>query len=146
MDEGLHVRRTSPSVPLQILSDWFGRTIIRSCTKLSYEHAQSMIESPTQRIPEEELPPVSPEHTSEEVHQAVLNLHRIAKELRKQRFLDGALRLDQVSHFPFPVQPTGRLVPEASVREMQHSSPRPFPSSPFPSHCTETVFAEAGRT
>ncbi|XP_028365380.1 DIS3-like exonuclease 2 isoform X2 [Phyllostomus discolor] len=80
----------------KILSEWFGRTVIRSCTKLSYEHAQSMIESPTQRIPEGELPPISPEHSSEEVHQAVLNLHRIAKELRKQRFLDGALRLDQL--------------------------------------------------
>lgn len=80
----------------KILSEWFGRTIIRSCTKLSYEHAQSMIESPTEKVPEQELPPISPEHTSAEVHQAVLNLHRIAKELRKQRFLDGALRLDQL--------------------------------------------------
>ncbi|XP_036276499.1 DIS3-like exonuclease 2 isoform X2 [Pipistrellus kuhlii] len=80
----------------KILSEWFGRTIICSCTKLSYEHAQSMIESPTKTIPEQELPPISAEHTVEEVHQAVLNLHRIAKELRKQRFLDGALRLDQL--------------------------------------------------
>ncbi|XP_054427519.1 DIS3-like exonuclease 2 [Pteronotus mesoamericanus] len=80
----------------KILSEWFGRTVIRSCTKLSYEHAQSMIESPTEDIPKEQLPAISPEHTSEEVRQAVLNLHRIAKELRKQRFLDGALRLDQL--------------------------------------------------
>uniref|UniRef100_A0A452S3I1 DIS3-like exonuclease 2 n=1 Tax=Ursus americanus TaxID=9643 RepID=A0A452S3I1_URSAM len=80
----------------KILCEWFGRTIIRSCTKLSYEHAQSMIESPTEKIPEKELPPISPEHTSEEVHRAVLNLHGIAKELRKQRFVDGALRLDQL--------------------------------------------------
>ncbi|KAF7464498.1 Hypothetical predicted protein [Marmota monax] len=80
----------------KILKEWFGRTIIRSCTKLSYEHAQSMIESPSEKIPEEELPPISPEHSSEEVHQAVLNLHRIAKQLRQQRFVDGALRLDQL--------------------------------------------------
>ncbi|XP_032493657.1 DIS3-like exonuclease 2 isoform X1 [Phocoena sinus] len=80
----------------KILSEWFGQTVIRSCTKLSYEHAQSMIEGPTRKIPEEELPPVSPEHTSEEVHRAVLNLHHIAKELRQQRFVDGALRLDQL--------------------------------------------------
>nr|KAF6494551.1 DIS3 like 3'-5' exoribonuclease 2 [Rousettus aegyptiacus] len=80
----------------KILDEWFGRTVIRSCTKLSYEHAQSMIESPTERIPGTELPPVSPEHSSDEVHQAVLSLHRIAKELRKQRFSDGALRLDQL--------------------------------------------------
>ncbi|XP_074171081.1 DIS3-like exonuclease 2 [Rhinolophus sinicus] len=80
----------------KILNEWFGRTIIHSCTKLSYDHAQSMIESPTRTVPETELPPIAPEHTSDEVHQAVLNLHRIAQELRKQRFLDGALRLDQL--------------------------------------------------
>uniref|UniRef100_A0A2K5P2A3 DIS3-like exonuclease 2 n=1 Tax=Cercocebus atys TaxID=9531 RepID=A0A2K5P2A3_CERAT len=80
----------------KILDEWFGRTIICSCTKLSYEHAQSMIESPTEKIPAKELPPISPEHSSEEVHQAVLNLHQIAEQLRQQRFADGALRLDQL--------------------------------------------------
>ncbi|XP_006866808.1 PREDICTED: DIS3-like exonuclease 2-like [Chrysochloris asiatica] len=80
----------------KILDEWFGRTIIRSCTKLSYEHAQSMIESPSEPVPAEALPPISAEHTSQEVHQAVLNLHRIAKELRRQRFVGGALRLDQL--------------------------------------------------
>ncbi|KAM5229138.1 DIS3-like exonuclease 2 [Ctenodactylus gundi] len=80
----------------KILKEWFGRTIIRSCTKLSYEHAQSMIERPMERISEEELPPISQEHSSKEVHQAILNLHRIAKQLRQQRFMDGALRLDQL--------------------------------------------------
>ncbi|XP_015440841.1 DIS3-like exonuclease 2 [Pteropus alecto] len=80
----------------KILDEWFGRTVICSCTKLSYEHAQSMIESPTESILGTELPPMSPEHTREEVHRAVLSLHRIAKELRKQRFSDGALRLDQL--------------------------------------------------
>ncbi|XP_012583594.1 PREDICTED: DIS3-like exonuclease 2 [Condylura cristata] len=80
----------------KILDEWFGRTVIRSCTKLSYEHAQSMIESPAGEIPATELPPLSPEHTGEEVHRAVLNLHAIAKELRRQRFAGGALRLDQL--------------------------------------------------
>ncbi|XP_029788728.1 DIS3-like exonuclease 2 [Suricata suricatta] len=91
-----HAASCNLGLRLMILGEWFGRTIIRSCTKLSYEHAQSMIESPTQKIPEEELPPISPEHSSEEVHQAVLNLHGIAKQLRQQRFVDGALRLDQL--------------------------------------------------
>uniref|UniRef100_A0ABI7Z8A3 DIS3-like exonuclease 2 n=1 Tax=Felis catus TaxID=9685 RepID=A0ABI7Z8A3_FELCA len=96
LDKVAAERATSVYLVQKILGEWFGRTIIRSCTKLSYEHAQSMIESLTKKIPEKELPPISPEHTSEEVHQAVLNLHGIAKELRKQRFVDGALRLDQL--------------------------------------------------
>ncbi len=28
----------------KVLSQWAGRTVIRSCTKLAYEHAQAMIE------------------------------------------------------------------------------------------------------
>ncbi|XP_019358969.1 PREDICTED: DIS3-like exonuclease 2 [Gavialis gangeticus] len=80
----------------KILDEWFGRTIICSCVKLSYDHAQSMIEHPKKVLSPEELPPISPQHTIEEIHWAVLNLHRIAKQLRKQRFIDGALRLDQL--------------------------------------------------
>lgn len=65
--------------------------------KLSYDHAQSMIEAPEKMFSAEELPPVDPEHPIDEIHQAVLNLHAIAKNLRSQRFSGGALRLDQVS-------------------------------------------------
>ncbi|MGH0151524.1 UNVERIFIED_CONTAM: hypothetical protein FKN15_030402 [Acipenser sinensis] len=80
----------------KILDEWFGRTVIRSCVKLSYDHAQSMIEAPEKLFSVEELPPFSPEHPVDEIHQAVLNLHSIAKQLRKQRFEGGALRLDQL--------------------------------------------------
>lgn len=86
-----------PAPSLQILSEWFGRSVIRSCVKLSYDHAQSMIEAPEKMFSAEELPPVDPEHPIDEIHQAVLNLHTIAKNLRAQRFSGGALRLDQVS-------------------------------------------------
>ncbi|KAM6443819.1 DIS3-like exonuclease 2 [Liasis olivaceus] len=80
----------------KILDEWFGRTVIQSCTKLSYDHAQSMIEKPEKVFAAEELPAVSPWHSIVEVHQAVLNLHQIAQRLRQQRFMDGALRLDQL--------------------------------------------------
>nr|XP_056706548.1 DIS3-like exonuclease 2 [Euleptes europaea] len=80
----------------KILDEWFGRTTICSCAKLSYDHAQSMIENPEKELTAEELPPVSPRHSINEVRQAVLSLHLIAKQLRKQRFVDGALRLDQL--------------------------------------------------
>ncbi|XP_040911507.1 DIS3-like exonuclease 2 [Toxotes jaculatrix] len=80
----------------KILSEWFGRSVIRSCVKLSYDHAQSMIEAPEKMFSAEELPPVDPVHPIDEIHQAVLNLHSIAKNLRAQRFSGGALRLDQL--------------------------------------------------
>lgn len=80
----------------KILSEWFGRSVIRSCVKLSYDHAQSMIEAPEKMFSAEELPPVDPKYPIDEIHQAVLNLHSIAKNLRAQRFSGGALRLDQL--------------------------------------------------
>uniref|UniRef100_H3CR27 DIS3-like exonuclease 2 n=1 Tax=Tetraodon nigroviridis TaxID=99883 RepID=H3CR27_TETNG len=80
----------------KILSEWFGRSVIRSCVKLSYDHAQSMIEAPEKMFSAGELPPVDPDHPIDQIHQAVLNLHAIAKNLRAQRFTGGALRLDQL--------------------------------------------------
>ncbi|XP_030629597.1 DIS3-like exonuclease 2 [Chanos chanos] len=80
----------------KILSEWFGRSVIRSCVKLSYDHAQSMIEDPDKLFTAEELPPCSPEHSVDEIHRAVLDLHSIAKKLRSQRFEGGALRLERL--------------------------------------------------
>ncbi|XP_062850645.1 DIS3-like exonuclease 2 isoform X2 [Trichomycterus rosablanca] len=80
----------------KILSEWFGRTVIRSCVKLSYDHAQSLIDFPHKHFGADEIPPVSPEHPPHSVHQSVLHLHAIAKHLRAQRFGGGALRLDQM--------------------------------------------------
>ncbi|XP_007900590.1 DIS3-like exonuclease 2 isoform X3 [Callorhinchus milii] len=80
----------------KILKEWFGRTIIRSCVNLSYEHAQSIIEDPEKVFLPEELPPISPEHSIAEIKASVFCLHNMAKHLRKQRFKGGALRLDQL--------------------------------------------------
>ncbi|KAK7162556.1 hypothetical protein R3I93_006780 [Phoxinus phoxinus] len=80
----------------KILSEWFGRTVICSCIKLSYDHAQSMIEAPNKHFSAEEVPTCSPDHSIHEIQEAVLNLHNIAKQLRAQRFESGALRLDQL--------------------------------------------------
>ncbi|XP_068197004.1 DIS3-like exonuclease 2 [Antennarius striatus] len=80
----------------KILSEWFGRSVIRSCAKLSYDHTQSMIEAPGKMFSARELPLIDLEHPIDEIHQAVLNLHSIAKNLRAQRFSQGALRLDQL--------------------------------------------------
>ncbi|XP_024129553.1 DIS3-like exonuclease 2 isoform X1 [Oryzias melastigma] len=81
----------------EVLSEWFGRSVIRSCVKLSYNHAQSLIEAPDKLFSQEELPEDrDPEHPIDEIHQAVLNLHSIAKHLRHKRFSEEALRLEQM--------------------------------------------------
>uniref|UniRef100_A0A673MIZ9 DIS3-like exonuclease 2 n=1 Tax=Sinocyclocheilus rhinocerous TaxID=307959 RepID=A0A673MIZ9_9TELE len=80
----------------KILSEWFGRTVICSCIKMSYDHAQSMIEAPDKHFSAEELPPCSPNHRIHEIQEAILDLHNIAKQLRAQRFEGGALQLNQL--------------------------------------------------
>ncbi|XP_063410358.1 DIS3-like exonuclease 2 isoform X3 [Mytilus trossulus] len=80
----------------EIYEEWFGRTVIRSCVKLSYQHAQGFIEEPVREWTEEELPPISDGYPISQIKDTVHNLQMIAKNLRKARFDEGALRLDQV--------------------------------------------------
>ncbi|ESO85209.1 hypothetical protein LOTGIDRAFT_235866 [Lottia gigantea] len=80
----------------EISKEWFGRSVIKSCVKLSYNHAQGFIENPDREWKEEELPPISEGFTVEDIKSRTLILHKIAKCLRKYRFDQGALRLDQV--------------------------------------------------
>ncbi|XP_063408810.1 DIS3-like exonuclease 2 [Mytilus trossulus] len=80
----------------EIKSEWFGRTVIRSCVKLSYDHAQRFIDEPEREWTEEELPAISNGISISQIKQTVLYLHKIAKNLRKARFDKGALHLDKV--------------------------------------------------
>jgi len=77
----------------QIVSEWFGRTVIRSCTKLAYEHAQSMIDRPEEEI--SSLPAISKPYSAKDISQKVNMLQFLAVQLREKREQAGALRLDQ---------------------------------------------------
>uniref|UniRef100_A0A0R3RSF8 DIS3-like exonuclease 2 n=1 Tax=Elaeophora elaphi TaxID=1147741 RepID=A0A0R3RSF8_9BILA len=78
----------------QIFEEWFGRAIIRSCCKLSYEHAQDFIDHPEKNFVLPELPEIFNGKNPDEVKEAVLWLHKIAFILRKKRFENGSLYLD----------------------------------------------------
>ncbi|XP_061163620.1 DIS3-like exonuclease 2 [Saccostrea echinata] len=80
----------------EIYEEWFGRSVIKSCCKLAYEHVQGFIEQPDKDWTKEELPPISEKFSVQEIKDRTLNLHKIAVNLRKQRMDSGALRLDQV--------------------------------------------------
>jgi len=79
----------------QVMSEWFGRTVIRSCAKLAYEHAQSMLERPGREFGEGELPPVTGGYTAKDLSTKVNMLQLLAVKLRRKREEAGALRLDQ---------------------------------------------------
>ncbi len=75
-------------------SEWFGRSVIRSCCKLSYEHAQEMLDRP-EAASELELPDISAPWTADDLSGRVNALQKVAVSLRKARVERGALRLDQ---------------------------------------------------
>ena len=63
---------------LKIHSEWFGRTVIYSDRRFTYEEAQQIIE------------------TSEgEMKDEILTLHRLAQGLRKERYRKGAISFDR---------------------------------------------------
>ncbi|XP_058086128.1 DIS3-like exonuclease 2 isoform X2 [Magnolia sinica] len=80
-----------------IIDHWIGHTVIRSCCRLSYEHAQGIIEG----VDVEKLTTAG--HGCPELHgqfewfdviKSVKLLHQISKMLKENRFKDGALWLD----------------------------------------------------
>ncbi len=75
--------------------EWFGRTVIRSCCKLSYDHAQEMLDDPTRDFSPSELPPVEAPWTPSDLARRVSALQQVAARLRARRTEGGAIRLDQ---------------------------------------------------
>ncbi|KAJ7569501.1 hypothetical protein O6H91_01G081300 [Diphasiastrum complanatum] len=86
-----------------IVDQWIGRTIIRSCCKLTYGHAQDMLDGlfdtkDGQKIGITEkktlLPELHGEFSWEQIIGDIRALHGIAKRMRELRFEGGALKLD----------------------------------------------------
>ncbi|KAK5971230.1 RNB domain-containing protein [Trichostrongylus colubriformis] len=78
-----------------VYEEWFGRTVIRSRVKLTYEHAQDFIENPEKDFLDYEMPEVSDGVTVHQLKEKVLQLNAIAKLLRQKRRESGSLQLDQ---------------------------------------------------
>ncbi|XP_031496995.1 DIS3-like exonuclease 2 [Nymphaea colorata] len=81
-----------------ILDQWIGRTIIRSCCKLSYEQAHDIID---ERLDinslsngNSRLPELHGKFEWKDVIDSVRMLNRISMTLKERRFKDGALWLD----------------------------------------------------
>ncbi|KAA8538508.1 hypothetical protein F0562_028121 [Nyssa sinensis] len=82
----------------EVLDRWIGRTVIRSCCKLSYEHAQDIIDGLFDVGRFDTLKNGCPQlHGNFEwsaVITSVTRLNEISKTLKENRFSDGALSLE----------------------------------------------------
>ncbi|KAI8372728.1 uncharacterized protein BYT42DRAFT_500545 [Radiomyces spectabilis] len=74
-----------------VLETWFGKSIIKSCAKLAYSDAQSVIEGG-------ELPITATvqNHEVNAVKKDILHLYQLSKHMRKRRFDNGALSIGSV--------------------------------------------------
>jgi len=85
----------------QIVSKWFGKTIIRSAAQISYENAQDVIEGKSLG----EIP-VAPEHGASDIEHDIRNLKDLAMKLKARRFENGTLSLD-TPHLTFQLDDDG---------------------------------------
>ena len=69
----------------RVVSQWFGKTVILSDQRFSYEEAQAVIDDP--KADHEGVPA--------EIKDAVLTLHALASKLRKKRFASGAISFER---------------------------------------------------
>lgn len=70
----------------KVVKKWFGRTIIKSAAKLSYNNAQDVIDGKTLDVP------VIPEQDAAGISQDIKTLHDITKQLRERRFQIGCVK------------------------------------------------------
>jgi len=83
----------------EILNKWFGRTVTYSDARFAYEESQHVIENPddsSHTIPSE-ISITGKEYKIEKpIAEAILEMDRLAKILRKKRMRDGAISFDKL--------------------------------------------------
>ena len=80
----------------EVVNQWFGRTIIYSDQRFSYEEAQQIIESKSNVIPAEISITGKEYSISDEIVFATLKQNELAKILRRKRMANGAISFDKV--------------------------------------------------
>ncbi len=89
----------------KVISSWFGRTIIKSDRRYAYEEAQLILEeaglAPESGMDPAKIPNNKPVRkprgaaSEKEVAQAVVELHKLASIIRKQRFESGSISFER---------------------------------------------------
>ena len=80
----------------QVVNQWFGRTVIYSDQRFSYEEAQQIIETKKNTIPEAISITGAAYEVSDPIVEATLKLDELAKIFRRKRMADGAISFDKV--------------------------------------------------
>ncbi|CAH0385002.1 unnamed protein product [Bemisia tabaci] len=102
----------------EIISHRFTRSIIHSCVQLTYAHAQDVIMNPG--AAKHDFPPIGKGYSEKDCSEIILQLHRLATILRKNRFDSGSLKIE-IPKLWFKLDSTSGL-PAACKQYLQHES------------------------
>ncbi|HEX8269257.1 MAG TPA: ribonuclease R [Flavobacterium sp.] len=80
----------------KVINQWFGRTVIYSDQRFSYEEAQYIIETKNDTIPEETSITGESYVVPAPIVEATLKMDQLAKILRQRRMAEGAISFDKV--------------------------------------------------
>lgn len=80
----------------ELINQWFGRTVIYSDARFSYEEAQHIIETQDVTIPENVALSKKQYTTTKPIKEAILKLDELAKILRSERMQNGAISFDKM--------------------------------------------------
>jgi len=100
----------------EIINQWFGRTVIYSDQRFSYEEAQHIIETKSGTIPSTISLTGAEYQADENIVEATLTLDKLAKTLRSKRMKNGAISFDKVEvkfHLDETANPVGVYFKEA---------------------------------
>ncbi|CAF4858894.1 unnamed protein product [Rotaria sp. Silwood1] len=101
-----------------ILEEQFARSVIRSCVKLSYEHAQDIIDHPNKEFKTEDFPTITNNYSVNDIKEIVLYLYEISKILRSKR--SGALTLNQPK-LQYQIKPDSKMPLSFSIYQQKES-------------------------
>lgn len=80
----------------KVVNQWFGRTVIYSDQRFSYEEAQYIIETKDNTIPQQTSITGESYVVPDNIVEATLKLDELAKILRRKRLAEGAITFDKV--------------------------------------------------
>jgi ribonuclease R/exosome complex exonuclease DIS3/RRP44 len=94
----------------ELINQWFGRTVIYSDKRFSYEEAQEIIETKGNSISSEVSLTGQSYVVEKEIVDATLKLNELSKKLREKRLQQGAITFDRIEvkfHLDENAEPTG---------------------------------------
>ena len=80
----------------RVNKEWYGKTVISSDHRFSYEEVQFMIENKTNKVDSKTSLSGKEYKVTSEVYEAIMTLNSQAKKLRKERMDSGAISFDRV--------------------------------------------------